>query len=571
MVVRDELLLIFDLTSTLLRAGVGVHDLIRGPLIELPTRVGRMAGKQGNRVEDFLVGAQLAAAEAVTAAGGVQDFDIIDPVHLDPTTGSLIVDDWHALEAVFRYAMHTSLQLQRPPLAHPTVLSIPPNLSTSTVDHLHRLLFERLLVPQLLVSTRPFFAAGAAGIQSGLVVDVGYRAEGTEISAVHENQLVPAASAFRLPDLDEGVCDDYCLFRLLEADPSIEQQLLDAKRAATGGRGDSSGGPAVEFAPGELANAMRRVVSDLKVHNAISFESPLLGPDMTRQLQLGIQQASGEGDASEEGTLDVAKVIVEGKVDEIVHGTGASKSQKGRDENGDDGDDDEGGKSVRVANPYAPPAAAAAGSEPPASAAATIRIGPVRHRYLEPLFFPKVLACLAPSPSSSPSTASSPAPSSTLATKLFGREYEKFGPSALAAPHAGLHEAVGVVLSSLSDEQVRNAVSEAVVVVSSGRIANNRALGPALIPLLSPFRSDPSAGVYDPDGTAPSRTTRFAKTPNYFSSFKDRGGDWAVYLGACIMGKLLIGDAQSRLFMSKQDYAAHGPAHYRLLDAIGGV
>ena len=33
MVVRDELLLIFDLTSTLLRAGVGVHDLIRGPLI----------------------------------------------------------------------------------------------------------------------------------------------------------------------------------------------------------------------------------------------------------------------------------------------------------------------------------------------------------------------------------------------------------------------------------------------------------------------------------------------------------------------------------------------------------
>lgn len=33
MVVRDELLLVLDLTSTLLRAGVGVHDLIRGPLI----------------------------------------------------------------------------------------------------------------------------------------------------------------------------------------------------------------------------------------------------------------------------------------------------------------------------------------------------------------------------------------------------------------------------------------------------------------------------------------------------------------------------------------------------------
>jgi hypothetical protein len=34
------------------------------------------------------------------------------------------------------------------------------------------------------------------------------------------------------------------------------------------------------------------------------------------------------------------------------------------------------------------------------------------------------------------------------------------------------------------------------------------------------------------------RGLRAAKTPNYFSSFKDRSGDWAVYLGACIMGKV---------------------------------
>ncbi|GAA5969431.1 hypothetical protein JCM8115_003249 [Rhodotorula mucilaginosa] len=548
MVVRDELLLIFDLTSTLLRAGVGVHDLIRGPLIELPTRVGRMAGKSGHRVEDFLVGAQLAAAEAVTAAGGVQDFDIIDPIRIDQRTGAFHVTDWNALEAVFRYAMHTSLQLQRPPLAHPTVLSIPPNLSPSTVDQLHRLLFERLLVPQVLVSTRPFFAAGAAGILSGVVVDIGYRGEGTEISAMYENQVVPAASDFRIGDLDEGVCDDYCLYKILEGDPTIEQQLLDAKTTAAG----SGGQQPVTFAPGELANAMRRVVSDLKVQNAISFESPLLGSTITRLLQLGIQQAAGEGEEGEEGTLDVAKAIVEGKVDEIVRG-GGDKAK----------DDGEGGQFVRVSNPYLP-AATTTGTDASASTSntnTTLRIGPIRHRYLEPLFFPSVLACLAPTPSSS-------SQGETLASRLFGTEYSKFAGPGATLPHAGLHEAVGVVLASVPDEGVRNAVSEAVVVVSSGRIANNRALGPALIPLLSPFRSDPSAGVYDPEGTAPSRTTRFAKTPNYFSSFKDRSGDWAVYLGACIMGKLLIGDASSKLFMSKQDYAAHGPAHYRLLEVI---
>jgi hypothetical protein len=36
MVARDELLLILDLTSTILRAGIGCHDLIRGPLVVRP-------------------------------------------------------------------------------------------------------------------------------------------------------------------------------------------------------------------------------------------------------------------------------------------------------------------------------------------------------------------------------------------------------------------------------------------------------------------------------------------------------------------------------------------------------
>lgn len=359
--------------------------------------------------------------------------------------------------------MHTSLQLQRPPLAHPTVLSIPPNLSPSTVDQLHRLLFERLLVPQVLVSTRPFFAAGAAGILSGIVVDIGYRGEGTEISAVHENQVVPAASGFRLADLDEGVCDDYCLYKILEADPTIEQQLLDAKTAASSASSSSSSGQQpVTFAPGELANAMRRVVSDLKVQNAISFESPLLGSTITRLLQLGIQQAAGEGEEGEEGTLDVAKAIVEGKVDEIVRGGGGDAHRD---------DDEEGGKFVRVSNPYLP-GTTATGTDPSSSTNTTLRIGPIRHRYLEPLFFPSVLACLAPTTPSSSS--SSPSGGETLASRLFGTEYSKFAGPGATLPHAGLHEAVGVVLASVPDEGVRNAVSEAVVVVSSGRIANNR-------------------------------------------------------------------------------------------------
>lgn len=33
---------------------------------------------------------------------------------------------------------------------------------------------------------------------------------------------------------------------------------------------------------------------------------------------------------------------------------------------------------------------------------------------------------------------------------------------------------------------------------------------------------------------------KFARTPDYFSNFKRHGGDWAVYLGQCIMGKVIF-------------------------------
>ncbi|BGO95518.1 hypothetical protein NBRC10512_007776 [Rhodotorula toruloides] len=533
MVVRDDVILIFDLTSTLLRAGVGVHDLIRGPLVELPTRVGRMAGKAGTRVEDFLVGAQLAAAEAVTAAGGVQDFDIIDPIRIDERTG-FEVTDWTALEAVFRYAMHTSMQLQRPPLAHPTVLCIPPSLPQATVDDLHRLLFERLLIPQLLVSSRPFFAAGAAGVLSCVVIDVGYRGEGTEITAVHENQVLEAPSGMRNPFIDEGACDDYCALQLLEADSTIADQFKAAK------------GADAELSTGELVNGLRRIVHDLKVQDKIAFQSPFLSKEIAEAAAL---QAAAMGvEVADEGTFDVAKVVVEGKVSEVVQNKGKGK----------DGEEEE-GDFVRVPNPFhtAQPGAGQIDLTTDSSPKATIRIGPARHRYLEPLFFPPLLASLAPSASST-------------AARLGMSQYERFATSEGKAllGQAGVHEMVGVVLSDVPEGDVRTTVSEAVVVVSSGRVANNRSLGATLVPLLSPFRSDASAAPYDPEGPPFNRATRYARTPDYFANFKDRAGDWACYLGGCIMGKLLLGDTQSKLFTTKADYAMRGPSYYRRLDTI---
>ncbi|GAA6035638.1 hypothetical protein JCM8097_004941 [Rhodosporidiobolus ruineniae] len=530
MVVRDELLLILDLTSTILRAGIGMHELVRGPLVELPTRLGRKKGTAGTKVEDFLVGPQLFEAEQKARNGEESEIEeTVHPLRVDERVG-FEVTDWVGLEAVFRYALHTSLQLSRPPLAHPTILSVPAHLPPSTLDRLHQLLFERLLIPQLLLSSRPFFAAGAAGILSGVILDVGYRGEGTEISVVHENMVLEAPGGLRLPYVDEGVCDDWCALQLLEADPGLPGQFA----AARGG---------TELGPGELAYALRAVVGELKNRDLLGFESPLLDAPPPSAV------AGVEG---EDGSFDVAKVIVEGKVNDIVKKKG--KGALAQEEQGD---------FVTVANPFAPPPPAVDLTGEPAlpNPHATVRLGPARHRYLEPLFFPRLVSSLAPS-------------SSPAAAQLGFAEYERFATpeGRTLVAHDGVVGAVGAVLSRVEDLEVRSAVSEAVVVVSSGRVASNKALGSTLAPLLSPYRLDADSGtvaaIAAEGGVVPQRGVRYARTPDYFSGFKERVGEWGCYLGAGIMGKLLISDLQSKLFMSKADYASHGPAYYRLLESV---
>lgn len=491
---RDELLLIIDLTSTIIRAGVGVHDLIRGPLAEITTRIARRTSAVAPyKITDYVVGNAFAAAEA---AG--EELDVLTPMTVGPL--GLEVNDWTGLEAIMRYLFHTALLLPRPPLAHPVLLSLPPHLPPVLVDMFHALLFERLLVPQLLVGSRPFFAAAGSGVLSAVVLDIGARGEGTEVSVVHDSQVVEAAT-MRVEGLDEGTLDDWVKLQLLLEDPDLPRKLA--------GEGMSLEGR-------ELAVALDDVVASLKLGEAIEFSSPLLQTKPGRALV---------APKDDEGTFDVAQVLVEGKVDKIV---GKRKGDK-KDKKGD-GDDD--GDYVEVPHPYLVDA------EP-------IRVGPARHRYLEPLFLPHILEALKPS-------------ASPTAQQLGLEEYETREPM-----YSGVQEIMGVVVGEIDEAEIRRLVWEGVVIVSSGKVAGIKALGPALIPLLSPFGIDPESG----SETQP-RVIKFAKVPDYFSEFKLRGGELGCYLGGCILAKILISDLQSKLFTSKAEYTAKGPATYRLLESL---
>ncbi|SCV74979.1 BQ2448_8008 [Microbotryum intermedium] len=492
---RDEMLVILDVSATVIRAGVGVHEIIRAPTVEVSTRIGKRPSTTTTttrsastaQVSDYLVGNALQQAEQAR-----EPLEIVHPFQNGP--GGFQVVDWLATEALFRYIFHTALALARPPLAHPCLLSIPPHLNPVVVDHFHALLFERLLIPQLLVATRPFFAAAAAGVLSAAIVDIGARGDGLDISVVHESQVVEAATLC-LP-IDEGVLDDWTCLMLLQEDPTLPSKIVPSEQ--------NGAAPA-------LVLALRRIVEVLKAKNAIGFAPAAIG------------NANSTSVDENEGEFDVARAIVEGKVDKIV----GKKKVTAQDE-------ETTGDFVDVPSPL--------------DAEKTIKIGPARRRYLEPLFTPELIEQLRPS--------ASPEAAMLNLTEYEGRE----------VLHTGIQEAIGLVIDQVEDVEQRRLVWESIVIVSVGKVATNKTLGAALIPQIEAYVIDPDSG-----SESQPKIVKYARTPDYFSEFKERSGELAVYLGGCIMAKILISDLQSRLFMvsitlSKVDYTNKGPAFYRQLE-----
>lgn len=584
---RDELLLIVCITAGVIRAGVGVHDLIRAPLVvryhsqppvllltprpqELSTRIGRRPAVAPYKITDYLVGQPLMVAEA---AG--EELEVIHPMIV--SRYGLEVVDWTGVEAILsvppllfppsradnttnrRYIFHIALAIPRPPLAHPVLLSLPPHLPPLLVDQFHALLFERLLVPQLLVSSRPFFAAASAGVLSSVVLDIGARGEGSEVSVVHESQLVESAT-MRV-GVDEGCLDDWVALQMIKEDPGLVVKI----------------GQGAELGKEHLVAALRTMIASLKAGDTIAFSSPLM------TLPLVPVRVVGEDD---EGNFDVAKVLVEGKVDKIV----GRKDKKGKKAAASGEDEDE-GDFVEVPHPLDAEAEA-------------IRVGPARHRYLEPLFFPSILAELAPS-------------ASPEAAVLGLEEYE-----GREVVHFGVQEVMGIVVEQVEDVEVRKFVWDGVVIVSSGKVANipgtllspsfyaGQTLTPSLrSPRCCP-RSPPLAFRYRRRVGLRNSAQDAAIREGAGLLFRIQGtgrragmlprrlhhgqgtlfrGPRSLAAGLKRLGssQLLISDTQSKLFMvrqpssrppgflltpsssqSKSDYSTKGPAYYRLLDAL---
>ncbi|KAI0084488.1 actin-like ATPase domain-containing protein [Irpex rosettiformis] len=352
---RDSLIVIIDTSRTLIRAGHGLHDLLRTPSVTLTARVGLRRTVNGDaqqvngdasgetsastsklpelsvKVTDYLVGAQL---DEALAAG--QEIDLYWPF----SEGE--VSDWTQAEALWKHTLFSLLHLRRIQMESPVLLTFFPSLSRSTYQRLSQLFFERFNVAAFSILERPiaqFYAALTSNTDlSGLVVDIDDRS--TDIYPIHDNLLIHNAHVV----VDYGIRDcEHYLAHLLLSNSSVVSTLSPAENP----------------------------LSSEQLHETLV--------EVARQVwQEGLVKVLAEGEAADlddEGVTDIAAVVVAGKEKAVIE-----SSLKKR------------------ASQKASAAEQARAKEIEALDLVTIEfkgksltLGKERHRFCEPLFDPSLL------------------------------------------------------------------------------------------------------------------------------------------------------------------------------------
>ncbi|KAJ6504873.1 actin-related protein [Mycena vitilis] len=209
---RDSTVVVIETGRTVIRAGLGLHDLLKTPTVEFPARVGLrrnaftngaeangksnisedplastsrasslpQASQRNAAVKDYLVGAQLDEALSTET-----DIAISWPF----ADGD--VRDWTQAEAIWKHVLFTQLQRRRVQNESPVLLSLPPGLSRDTYERICQIFFERFNVAGLAILERPVGQLYAANSLSGVVVDIGH--DKTDITPIYDGFIVHSA------------------------------------------------------------------------------------------------------------------------------------------------------------------------------------------------------------------------------------------------------------------------------------------------------------------------------------------------------------------------------------------
>ncbi|KAH7926438.1 actin-like ATPase domain-containing protein [Leucogyrophana mollusca] len=499
---RDSSIIVIETGRTLIRAGAGLHELIRPPALTFSARVGlrRGTGETSNgtntngrpslrpgdssenirpsastsrasslphqpsstaKVNDYLVGTQL--DEALEAG---QDILVSWPF----ADGD--VRDWTQAEAIWKYVLFNQLNLRRAQNESPVMLSIAPGLSRDASERICQIFFERFNVAGFAIVERPMAQLYAAGVLSGVVVDIGY--EKTDITPIYDGFAVHTART--TTSLGIRDCQSY-LAHLFRSNTSV-MAIASPSDAPTD------------------TETTQKFLLDLVKH---IWEE-------------GLVRVPSDGQTVEapedEGVTDIAAVLVAGKEKAVIE-SGLKKK----------------------ATAKASAAEQARAKEIEAMDLVTVQfrehsltIGKERHRFCEPLFDPTLL-------------------------KAFSRPESEVS-SEDAMP---LQDAVGTSVSQTEVDQ-RQYIWQGLFV--TGDLTNHvKGIGAALQSRLSPYiLSNP-----EQQNEVQPRSIRVLSVPEYFAEYREKGDGLAAFLGTSIVAKVAFNDSQGKNFVSKTDYNEKGP------------
>ncbi|KAF8328405.1 actin-like ATPase domain-containing protein [Cantharellus anzutake] len=158
----------------------------------------------------------------------------------------------------------------------------------------------------------------------------------------------------------------------------------------------------------------------------------------------------------------------------------------------------------------------------------TITLGKERHRLCDPLFNPVLLNQFLPP--------------------------ERWLPEG----SVGIDEAVRLAVASVDHPQ-RTQLWDGIFL--TGDMLKVKNLEAALSFRLTRFATHDAESQWQAQGQPATVST--LKFPAYFAEFQERSDVLAAFLGACIAAKLIFTDSTGKNFVSKSDYAEHGPTAIR--------
>ncbi|KAE9399863.1 actin-related protein [Gymnopus androsaceus JB14] len=209
---RDASVVVIETGRTVVRAGLGLHELLKTPSVIIQARVG--LGKNANAsnasVNDYLVGTQL---DDTLAAG--QDIAISWPF----ADGG--IKDWTQAEAIWKYVLFNRLERRRAQNESPVLLAISPGQSRDAYERISQIFFERFNVAGLGILERPMAQLYATISLSGVVVDIEY--DKTDITPIYEGFIQrPARTTISIGIRD---CQNY-LAHILRSNQSLMNSLF---------------------------------------------------------------------------------------------------------------------------------------------------------------------------------------------------------------------------------------------------------------------------------------------------------------------------------------------------------